>query len=221
MTRKETIGISGLTIPGVDGVDCFGHPVRAIPGCRSSRRGGSPDAAGAGAGAGAIEGHVLHHSSPITIATARVPDDIHIVRSLFREYIASLGVDLSFQDIDAELANLPGQYALPAGNILIARDEAGEPVGCCALRPLAEPGACELKRLYVRPRARGQDLGRRLAVAIIDHATRARHRRVLLDTLAPMHAAQQLYASLGFRPVPPYNANPLPGALHMGRELQC
>lgn len=155
----------------------------------------------------------------ISIAPARLPDDIEVVRILFTEYIQSLGVDLFFQDVEAELAGLPGKYAPPAGIILIARDHAGYPVGCGALRPLADPGTCEMKRLYVRPQARGQDLGRRLAEAIIDNSRQAKYRRMLLDTLAPMQAAQKLYASLGFRPIAPYNSNPLPGTLYLSLDL--
>lgn len=155
----------------------------------------------------------------ISIAPARFPDDIEVARNLFMEYIKALGVDLSFQDVDAELAELPGKYAPPAGIILIARDHVGYPVGCAALRPLAEPGTCEMKRLYVHPQVRGQDLGRRLVEAIIDYSRRANYARVLLDTLASMHAAQKLYVSLGFRPTAPYNSNPLPGTLYLGLDL--
>ena len=155
----------------------------------------------------------------VSIAPARFPDDTDIVRRLFAEYIDSLRVDLSFQDVDAELADLPGKYAPPAGMILIARDNADYPVGCVALRPLPEPAACEMKRLYVRPQARGQDLGRRLAEQIIAYAREAKYARILLDTLASMHAAQKLYASLGFRPTAPYYANPMPGTLYLALDL--
>jgi putative acetyltransferase len=161
----------------------------------------------------------MSNSSTISIAPVRLPDDIDIVRRFFVEYIDSLGIDLSFQDVDAELADLPGKYAPPAGMILIARDSAEYPVGCVALRPLPEPGACEIKRLYVRPQARGQDLGRRLAEGIIAYARDANYARILLDTLASMHAAQKLYASLGFRPTAPYYDNPVPGTLYLALDL--
>lgn len=166
-----------------------------------------------------FEGQAVPNALPISVAPVRLPNDIEIVRSLFMEYMTALGVDLSFQDVDTELADLPGKYAPPAGIILIARDHVGFPLGCGALRPLDEPGACEMKRLYVRPQARGQYLGRRLAEAIIDYARRTNYTRVLLDTLASMHAAQKLYASLGFRPTTPYTSNPLPGTLYLGLDL--
>jgi ribosomal protein S18 acetylase RimI-like enzyme len=159
-------------------------------------------------------------TSTIDIAAARLPDEIAIVRELFLEYVDSLGIDLSFQDVAAELAQLPGKYAPPRGAILIARDGAGSVQGCVALRPWSEPGTCEIKRLYVRPAARGQALGRRLAEAVIAAAARAGYVRVLLDTLASMTAARQLYVALGFRPVAPYYDNPLPDTLYMALELE-
>ena len=155
----------------------------------------------------------------VTIAAARFPDDDATVRALFREYVDSLGVDLSFQDVEAEFAALPGKYAPPGGMILIARDAEGEAVGCAALRPLPQAGACEMKRLYVRPAGRGQNLGRRLAETIIAQARDAHYTRMLLDTLAPMRAAQALYASLGFTPTAPYYDNPLPGARYLALDL--
>jgi GNAT superfamily N-acetyltransferase len=155
----------------------------------------------------------------ISIAPARWPDDVAAVQGLFQEYVESLGVDLSFQDVDAEFAELPGKYAPPGGMILIARDGAGQAVGCVALRPLAQAGACEMKRLYVRPAGRGQNLGRQLAEAIIAHARLSNYKRMLLDTLAPMRAAQALYASLGFRPTAPYYDNPLPGTRYLALDL--
>jgi ribosomal protein S18 acetylase RimI-like enzyme len=159
-------------------------------------------------------------SSTIDIAPIRVPRDVEVVRELFSEYIDGLGIDLSFQDVAAELAQLPGKYAPPRGVILIARDAAGAALGCVALRPWSQPGVCEIKRLYVRPAARGRALGRRLAESVIAWAAQAGYVRVLLDTLASMRAARQLYAALGFRPVAPYYDNPVPDTLYMALELK-
>lgn len=157
--------------------------------------------------------------APISIAECRLPADIQTARTLFQEYIDSLGVDLSFQDTVAELDGLPGKYAPPTGRILIARDPSGTPVGCVAMRPLAEAGTCEMKRLYVRPQARGQDLGRRLAEAIIAYAKSAGYHRVRLDTLSSMRAAHVLYASLGFQPTEPYQDSPLSGTIYLTLKL--
>jgi len=153
------------------------------------------------------------------IEAARFPEEGDLVRVLFREYVAALGVDLSFQDFDRELANLPGKYAPPAGGVLIARDSENRPVGCITLRALDAEGACEMKRLYVRPEARGQDLGYRLAKAMMDYAKSAGYTRVVLDTLASMRTAQKLYARLGFEEIEAYYDNPLPGTLYLGRDL--
>lgn len=157
-------------------------------------------------------------SSPlIEIRPARVPADLSAVRALFLEYAASLGFDLCFQGFDEELATLPGKYAPPAGRLLLAW-RGGEAAGCVALRPL-QGDACEMKRLYVRPAARGLQVGRRLAERICDEARAAGYRRILLDTLPSMTDAVRLYTALGFAPVAPYVFNPIDGALFLGRDL--
>ncbi|MBO1073979.1 GNAT family N-acetyltransferase [Roseomonas marmotae] len=153
------------------------------------------------------------------IAPASGREELEEARGLFREYVASLGVDLAFQDIAAELGQLPGKYAPPGGVILLAWSPDGRALGCAALRPLAEPATAEMKRLYVRAGARGQDLGRRLAEAVIAWARAAGYRRIRLDTLEPMRAAQALYARLGFRPTEAYYDNPLPGTRYMSLDL--
>jgi len=154
----------------------------------------------------------------IVIVPARLPADLPRVRELFREYVDSLGVDLSFQDFDAELADLPGKYAPPAGRLLLAWHQ-GEPAGCVAMRPLRD-GDCEMKRLYVRPRAQGGGLGRGLAERICEEARDAGYRRICLDTLPTMAAAHKLYLSLGFRSIAPYVFNPIPGTKYLALVLR-
>jgi GNAT superfamily N-acetyltransferase len=151
------------------------------------------------------------------IHEAQFPQHLETVRAIFREYAQGLGIDLRFQNFDAELAELPGKYAAPRGRVLLAWDE-DEAVGCVALRPL-EDGVCEMKRLYVRAAGRGQQLGRQLAESIVRVAKEAGYARMRLDTLATMHAALRVYATLGFEPIPAYVFNPVEGALFLELDL--
>src|SRR2546423_2941293 len=153
----------------------------------------------------------------LRIAEACWPDDHAIVEALFREYVASLAEDISFQNVDEELGTLPGKYARPGGVVLIARD--GEKAAGAVAYRRVEPGVCEMKRLYVRPAFRGRDLGRELASELIEDARARGYRTMLLDTLASMAAARALYRDLGFVPVAPYYDNPLPGVMYMALEL--
>ena len=153
----------------------------------------------------------------LVITEARWPDDRATVEALFREYIGSLTEDISFQNVDNELAGLPGKYARPGGVVLIAWDGT-DAAGAVAYR-MVEPGVCEMKRLYVRPAFRGRDIGRELANELIDDAQARGYRTMLLDTLASMQSARALYRALGFRPVEAYYQNPLPGTMYMARDL--
>jgi GNAT superfamily N-acetyltransferase len=157
----------------------------------------------------------------VLIRDARVPDEIGVVRSMFEEYAASLDVDLCFQGFDGELAQLPGYYAAPRGCLLFAEGR-GRIAGCVALRPLESQGrdVAEVKRLYVRPVARGFGAGRALAQAVIARARTIGYREIRLDTLETMDAARALYASLGFRECAPYYVNPLPNVAYMSLRLR-
>jgi putative acetyltransferase len=140
---------------------------------------------------------------------------------IFREYADSLGVDLCFQNFEAELASLPGEYMAPQGALLLATVD-GEVAGCGALRPLPEcdyANACEMKRLFVRSAFRRFGLGRMLAQALFDRGLQAGYSVMLLDTLDDMEAARGLYASLGFEEIPPYYFNPIPGAHYLKADL--
>lgn len=155
--------------------------------------------------------------SAVTIRPACFPADLPAIRALIADYVASLGLDLSFQDVDKELAALPGAYAPPGGALLLAQS-GGVPVGMGAMRPLPD-GTVEMKRMYLRPAARGLGAGRAIATGLIAAARAAGYRVMRLDTQRDFDAAVALYRSLGFAETPRYNDNPLPGAMFMALDL--
>jgi putative acetyltransferase len=152
------------------------------------------------------------------IIPATTAEHLIAVRALFREYARFLDVDLKFQGFEDELAGLPGKYAPPEGALLLAA-EGADIGGCVALRRL-EPGACEMKRLFVRPGCRGRGLGRALAEAIVREAASRGYAAMRLDTLPKLKNAIRLYARLGFHPVAPYYSNPLPGVSYWELDLK-
>jgi ribosomal protein S18 acetylase RimI-like enzyme len=160
----------------------------------------------------------MHGRSSVHIAPVRSAGDLAAARELFLAYASSLEIDLSYQNFAAELASLPGQYAPPSGELLLARD-ADAPVGCVALRALAPHPCCEMKRLYVSPRARGGGLGEQLVHAVLREAERIGYREMRLDTLPSMTAAVALYRKLGFETMEPYYVTPVVGTIFLRRSL--
>jgi GNAT superfamily N-acetyltransferase len=157
----------------------------------------------------------------IALRRPETPGELEAARTIFREYAQSLEVDLCFQNFDAELASLPGEYAAPSGHLLLAYVD-GQLAGCGALRACGDSdyaNACEMKRLFVRPRFRGFGLGRALAEALLEQARSAGYSAILLDTLDDMESARELYESLGFAEIPPYYFNPIPGAHYLKADL--
>jgi ribosomal protein S18 acetylase RimI-like enzyme len=156
-------------------------------------------------------------SDAVAIRPAAGPRDIESVRALFVEYAKSLSFDLCFQDFDQELTGLPGAYAPPKGRILLA-ESGGRVLGVIALRPL-DDHVCEMKRLYVRPEARGQGLGERLARAIMAEAGALGYATLRLDTHESMVAAIGLYRELGFREIAEYGKT-MVGLRYFERSLE-
>jgi putative acetyltransferase len=153
----------------------------------------------------------------VTIVEAKTGEDLVRARDLFVEYAGSLGFDLSFQNFDRELEELPGEYASPRGCLILAVLD-GECAGCAALRDLGDRQA-EMKRLYVRPRFRGSGLGKLLTLRLIDEARKRQYSCIRLDTVPSMQRAIALYRSLGFKLISPYRYNPVEGALFLELDL--
>lgn len=158
----------------------------------------------------------------IRLTPARSVPELTATAALFRAYAKSLDaqfdVDLAPQGFQKELDALPGPYAPPLGELLLAKT--GDHVlGCIALKPLEPPGVAEIKRLYVRDQARGKGLARRLVEGILEIAAERGYGEIKLDTLPQMQAAIALYTSFGFKPVPAYGSHPYPGLVTLGKKL--
>ena len=152
-----------------------------------------------------------------TIRHAKFPEDLASVLSIWWEFIANSPVNLDYQGNDAEFANLPGKYAAPKGCVLLA-DHWGEIEGCIAMREV-NTEICEMKRLYVKPQARGRKLGRQLVERLIAEAQSAGYNEMRLDVQQESVSARGLYKALGFIPAEAISFNPVPGASFLGRRL--
>jgi len=152
-----------------------------------------------------------------TIVRAETAQQLGWARRLIEEYVASLPVDVSYEHVPEECARLPGEYAPPLGELLLAM-EGGEPVGCVALRPM-DGETCEMKRVFLRPEWRRQGIGRALTEAILQAARRIGYRRIRLDTIPALKPAIALYRSMGFRVVAPYRVIPTSCAFFMELNL--
>jgi ribosomal protein S18 acetylase RimI-like enzyme len=158
---------------------------------------------------------------PFTISPIESQQDLKDTIFLFEQYAKSLGIDLSFQDFETEMASMPGKYASPNGCLLLARSEnTGTTVGCVGLRQLGSNGVCEMKRLYVDPKGRGLGVGKALATAVIQEAKRSGYHCIRLDTLPSMASARALYKSLGFVEIDPYYDTPIEGTIFLELSLR-
>ncbi len=153
----------------------------------------------------------------VRVAQARTRSQLSSAEELIKEYAASLGIDLSFQNFEREMAEFPGAYSRPDGRIIIAI-EGRDAVGVVGIRKLSGK-TCELKRMYVRPEFRGMGIGRMLANKAIEEARGIGYRRMRLDTLSRLKEATSLYESLGFEKVGPYTVNPNEDAVYLELDL--
>lgn len=155
----------------------------------------------------------------LTLLQADTAEHLATARELMLEYAAWLDFKLCFQGFEEELSSLPGKYALPDGRLLLALWNS-EAAGMGALRPMNEPGVCEMKRLYVRPQFRGHSIGLALAQRLIHDACEIGYKRMRLDTIpGKMDSAIKMYRQLGFEEIKPYYATPIHSTLFLELAL--
>jgi len=154
----------------------------------------------------------------LQIVPAESAAQLDAVRELLLEYWKNRNLEHYVFNFDQELAGLPGDYARPHGRLFLGYWDS-DVAGCVALRRL-EASVCEMKRLYLRPKFRGKGIGRRLAEFIVGEARGMDYQRMRLDTIQTnMQEAIALYHQLGFKEIPPYRENPIPGVVFMELEL--
>ncbi|HNP22241.1 MAG TPA: GNAT family N-acetyltransferase [Panacibacter sp.] len=156
-------------------------------------------------------------STKILLETATTDQQFSDAAQLFREYAASLDIDLSFQGFEKELASLSQQYGKPTGALVLAYFD-GVAIGCAGVRRMDDETA-ELKRMYVQPGFRGYKAGEQLLAMAIDLAKATGYKRLRLDTIPSMQPAIKLYHAYGFTEIPAYRFNPVEGAIYMEKLL--
>ena len=144
-------------------------------------------------------------------------DYIPQVKNLIIEYTQRLNRDLSFQNIDGELKDPAHKYTAPEGEILVAIDN-DSVIGMVAYYRHNDT-RCEMKRLYVKPEARGLHLGDTLVNEIIIHARKAGFKEMVLDTIKPLKSAIHLYQKHGFETCDAYYENPMGDVIYMKKQL--
>ena len=157
-------------------------------------------------------------SDDFEIVAARSKIELISAAALLRAYAKALPVDLAPQGFTQELASLPGVYAPPRGELLLAK-RGDHVLGCIALKPLEPPRVAEIKRLFVRPQARGKGVAKALVQAVIATAKRLGYDEIKLDTLPEMEGAIAIYKAGGFVPIPAYGSHPYPGLVTLGKRL--
>ena len=160
--------------------------------------------------------------SSFNITSVRPVEDLEATINLFRAYAESLNIDLAFQDFENEMATMPGKYAPPTGELLLARNSQGEPIGSVGLRPFGPlgSGCCEMKRLYTVPTVRGFGVGKALVTTILDIARTLGYEEIKLDMLPNMDAAIELYKQVGFVETEAYYDTPITETIFLTRSLK-
>lgn len=154
----------------------------------------------------------------IEIVAANAPAErVQTLRALMAEYAALPHTVGRWPTMASDVAMLPIPFVAPLGVMLVAMS-GDDVLGCGGLIALEE-GVGEIKRMYVRPAARGRGIGAALLTGLLAHATEMGFARVRLDTAPELQAAQALYRSFGFSLIPSYREGLLPDALCFERSV--
>ena len=151
-------------------------------------------------------------------------DQVEEVSKLFTEYTdmliendSSFQKYLEIQNYSEEIEHLENKYGLPDGRLYLAYcDE--ELAGCIGLRKIDSKN-CEMKRLYVRPKFRGREIGNLLVEKIIEDAKKIGYSHMLLDTLPFLKGAMYLYKKYEFYEISSYNDSPMDTSIYMKLDL--
>lgn len=154
----------------------------------------------------------------VELIEATSSEDFEIAILLFKEYASQLPIDLEFQNFSEEIKHIESQYARPKGVLFIARDKEGKELGCFGIRAL-EGSICELKRMYVKPEARGLGIGKLMLEKSLEIGKELGYQKMRLDTLPTMHKAICLYEKVGFYAIEPYRFNPVNGTKYFQIDL--
>jgi GNAT superfamily N-acetyltransferase len=152
-----------------------------------------------------------------TLKKGETATDFDNGKRLFNQYIQSLDFELTFQDVDRELAEIAVEYNTPSGALLLVYD-GDKAIACAGVRKIDSTTA-ELKRMFVDPGYRGHQLGQKLLQMALAVSKQLGYSSIRLDTVPQMRSAIKLYESAGFREIDPYRFNPMPGAIFMEKEL--
>ncbi|MBV8437135.1 MAG: GNAT family N-acetyltransferase [Silvibacterium sp.] len=159
---------------------------------------------------------LAHDASPPAIASAR-----DLLLEFGRFVTRAEGAErFGWDKLQEEVDGLPDTYRHQNGEMLLAYAD-GQPAGCVTWRDIpAIPGACEMKRLWVRPAFRGLGLGEQLILTAIERATRAGFDAMYLDTFpGTMKSAFDMYRRLGFAKCEAFNDSAYEGVVFMRRAL--
>ena len=144
--------------------------------------------------------------------------ELNVIRDLFREYEKELNEDICFQSFEEELKDPLKKYGPPSGDLILAYWEDAI-AGCIALTKMKDSGACEMKRLYVKPSFRKNKIGKLLVEELLNSAKEKNYQKMRLDTFLKLQPAVHLYQQFGFENISAYYNNPLPGVLYMEKTL--